>query len=735
MKMKKLKAGFLALLVLLYTAAAPAACLTALAETKEVQYRPLDVVLTIDTSGSMKTSDEERLVMQAVQMFTNMMPSTDGRVGIVGFNKEATVYTQENGKPAMLDMNDVQSVQDIRTILDAVKYDGDTASGNGLLASTQLLEAEKRDDSNAAIILFSDGVDDLNSELKFNEAQENLTDALQWASVNKVPIYTLGFNYQLKDGKDSLSGEGMSRLQRISEKTGGFTTEAKQRTDIEDSFVKILADICELYYIDLMEVPGDGGRHEIPINVTEGVVEMNIRIACETTDAITDDSIRLQDPSGSSVSLNDGKGTRFNIEKKSANIKVINPASGQWVLTLDGISGDNIRIGLLNHYNLGSNLSLEVPAGNPDGIAYEGDPVTVSFTLLDDEGKPADPSLYNEITSAQAVVRSNETGKESVIELTSDGSSMSGQFTSDGTRNSVEVHVDSPYFHKTNTAFVENGNRPLELTGTLLPDQKVNVKKTVEIPDIYSCVTDNEGDAITAEIADITKDGIADCRVEGDKIVIEGKKWGSGLVTVRYTDAQNNSVETTFALKVRDPFKMALLAAIPIIIGLIAAAVVITGLLAGSRVSGVFEVGPVAMKINGVNSTFGRTVRMRANVICKGRSTTLRNFMKRFGLTAKRDARVTQEQVNAMDQLFVMGSGGSQLAQAMNGVIFKGTVLGRNGFVLIIPKGSPVFLEGQQPGTPVKMNVRGTNRIVLICQTPDGTAMKAAIQYEQYAMK
>ena len=175
--------------------------------------------------------------------------------------------------------------------------------------------------------------------------------------------------------------------------------------------------------------------------------------------------------------------------------------------------------------------------------------------------------------------------------------------------------------------------------------------------------------------------------------------------------------------------------ALPIIIGLIAAAVVITGLLAGSRVSGVFEVGPVAMKINGVNSTFGRTVRMRANVICKGRSTTLRNFMKRFGLTAKRDARVTQEQVNAMDQLFVMGSGGSQLAQAMNGVLFKGTVLGRNGFVLIIPKGSPVFLEGQQPGTPVKMNVRGTNRIVLICQTPDGTAMKAAIQYEQYAMK
>ena len=200
MKMKKLKAGFLALLVLLYTAAAPAACLTALAETKEVQYRPLDVVLTIDTSGSMKTSDEERLVMQAVQMFTNMMPSTDGRVGIVGFNKEATVYTQENGKPAMLDMNDVQSVQDIRTILDAVKYDGDTASGNGLLASTQLLEAEKRDDSNAAIILFSDGVDDLNSELDSN-SRRLLLDEIS-ASSNQIFITNITRETSLPDNRD-----------------------------------------------------------------------------------------------------------------------------------------------------------------------------------------------------------------------------------------------------------------------------------------------------------------------------------------------------------------------------------------------------------------------------------------------------------------------------------------------------------------------------------------------------
>lgn len=734
--MRHVRAGFLAAMFFVISVLAPLGTVTAFAETKQVQYRPLDVVLTIDTSGSMKSSDEERLVMQAVQMFTNMMPSTDGRVGIVGFNETATVYSQRNGKPAMLDMNDAGSPQEIRSILEGVKYAGDTASGNGLFAATELLKSEKRDGSSAALILFSDGVDDLNSELKFNESEENLTDALQWCASNGVPIYTVGFNYKLKDGKDSLSGEGMDRLNRISQKTSGFTSEVQDRNSIEDTFVRILAEMCELYYIDLQEIPGDGGTHEIPITVNEGVVEMNIRIACDTSEAIRNDSIQLSGPGGQNIPLENSGTTRFNVEKKSANIKIIKPESGEWKLLLNGITGDNIKIGLLNHYQLGSELDIVVPEGNPDGIAFVNDPVQIIFSLTDDEGRPADSSLYQEVTKATAEVTSRESGKKTKVDLSFDGKSLSGEFVSDGsTVSDIVVSVDSPYFHKQNRGIVTNGNKPLELTGTLLPDQKINVKKTAEISDIFKCVTDAEGDAITAEIKEVSKPSIADVRVDNDRIILEGKKWGSGLVTVQFRDAQGNSVETTFALKVRDPVKMALLAAIPVIIAAIAAAVVITGLLAGSRINGAFEVGPIAMKADNRTSTFGRTMRLRSNALCRGRSTTLRDFMKKVGNRAKTDDRITAEQIQSIDRLFVMSSPGSPLSKAMSGVTFKGTVLGRNGFVLNIPKGSPIFLEGTQPGTPVCRKISGTQVIVLVGQVPDGSAMKVKIQYEQYAVK
>lgn len=65
---------------------------------KEVEnekiYKPLDLVVVIDSSGSMNTSDTSRTALDAVRMLVNMMPAKDSRVGIVGFNTEAKYSLQ-----------------------------------------------------------------------------------------------------------------------------------------------------------------------------------------------------------------------------------------------------------------------------------------------------------------------------------------------------------------------------------------------------------------------------------------------------------------------------------------------------------------------------------------------------------------------------------------------------------------------------------------------------------------
>lgn len=79
-------------------------------------YKPLDLVVIVDSSGSMNTSDTNRTALDAVRMLVNMMPAKDSRVGIVGFNTEAKVLTKApSGKDALISLGDFTGVETIRT--------------------------------------------------------------------------------------------------------------------------------------------------------------------------------------------------------------------------------------------------------------------------------------------------------------------------------------------------------------------------------------------------------------------------------------------------------------------------------------------------------------------------------------------------------------------------------------------------------------------------------------------
>lgn len=288
---------------------------------------PIDVVLVLDRSGSMLKSDPGNMVMDAVQAFANMMPATNSRLGIVGFTDTATLYT-----PDFINMSEVNAADQVKAVTQQAQVDpkGDTASGNALAKAEELFESKGRpaDQAERAILLFTDGVDDLDADDKKTENETNLDKALLWASGGDVAVYPIGFNYQSSDGKDSLDGNGQERLKKIAVETGGEVTMVTTLDEIEDQFSIILAKMCELRYKTVGEVPGDGGHHEIPIDVTSGVVEMNIRIACKTADAISNGSLTLTDPDGHATELSNSDTVRYDLEQKAASIKVLRPKLG-----------------------------------------------------------------------------------------------------------------------------------------------------------------------------------------------------------------------------------------------------------------------------------------------------------------------------------------------------------------------------------------------------------------------
>ena len=72
----------------------------------------------------------------------------------------------------------------------------------------------------------------------------------------------------------------------------------------------------------------------------------------------------------------------------------------EWVLELDGIVGDDIKIGLLEHYKISVGAEVVLPEGNPEGVAFTNDEILVKAWLNEDDIKNEDEALYDSITKA-----------------------------------------------------------------------------------------------------------------------------------------------------------------------------------------------------------------------------------------------------------------------------------------------------------------------------------------------
>jgi Mg-chelatase subunit ChlD len=553
-----------------------------MAETisNETKYIPLDMVLVLDTSGSMKGSDPDKLTAAATKMLANMMPAEDSRLAVITFNTKPTVLTKVDGEPEMLELKDIGNVLDVKSSVDKIVYQGDTGIGNALIAATNLLAEQGRDDSQKVILLFTDGLNDFgNDQIALARCEENESEAVLWAKDNDCPIYCFGYDYETATGTSSMgeNGEGINKLTNISTTSKGEAVKITDINSIQDAFIKMLADICSLYYVETQTVPGDGNRHEVSMSVSPSVVEANIRISCLTADALKSGTIELYDPDGNKIELKNEGNIRFDVDATAASIKVILPAPGKWLLVLDGIVGDDIKIGLLEHYDLDIASSLELPEGNPSGVAYTNDVIKAKTWLTTDGNQIMEPVIYDTITSAilTYIPRANPEN-EKTIALTKDVNAFVGEFViEEECVYDVKIRLESDTFYREDSLTIQSNNHPLE-TVSNIDDVTVNKNKPVTISDIYQHVKDEEGDDIQATVSMIGEPETASVEVVGNDLKIEGHKWKSTFATVEFTDAQGNKVDTTFKIKVNDPVAMAIIIGVIalIVAGLIAATVI-----------------------------------------------------------------------------------------------------------------------------------------------------------------
>lgn len=134
---------------------------------------PLDVILALDSSGSLQYQDSARFIVAAAREFIDNLDPNSDRVGIVYWNDTIVgtlpLTSNLNEAKAYLELYDVQ---------------GGTCIYNALNAS-QILLRNARPSSTKAIILFSDGYDTCSKSMDFRGLAAQIRDS-------GIQIYTIG---------------------------------------------------------------------------------------------------------------------------------------------------------------------------------------------------------------------------------------------------------------------------------------------------------------------------------------------------------------------------------------------------------------------------------------------------------------------------------------------------------------------------------------------------------------
>lgn len=177
-----------------------------------------DVVVLIDTSGSMSKTDPDNERFDAVNSLLNSMNS----------GNRAAVYTFSDHAAKLKGMSYVDKAvkEDIMNELQKYKNpNGNTNMREALDSAYDEINKSKENGRNSMVIMLSDGGDNFNLDKKFDQTMKPYND-------NGIPVYTVGMS----------SGDNFYMLKKIAKSSGADYYNVKDVKDIKNTFVKIYRD-------------------------------------------------------------------------------------------------------------------------------------------------------------------------------------------------------------------------------------------------------------------------------------------------------------------------------------------------------------------------------------------------------------------------------------------------------------------------------------------------------------
>ncbi|MBI5641735.1 MAG: VWA domain-containing protein [Nitrospirae bacterium] len=340
----------------------------------------IDVVIVMDSSGSMKKTDPAGLRKPAARLFVSLMNETD-RVGIVGFSDSGQNLCEALRADSR--ENRTKIFRAIESINSRGPY---TNIHDGIKKGFEMLSLSDRKEK--MIILMSDGKMDLgNREKEDSLISDMRATLLPEISKAGVKIYTIAFT----DYSDS------ALLEEIAQKGGGFFLVAKRDKDLHLNFAALFERIKSPDSLPLQ----DSGFF-----VDESVKEMTLLVTKTGSRA----SVQIVDPTGKlHRAARHCEDIAWFESKVFDMITVKKPAPGRWKMKFSAAAGDKVFIV----------ANLRLISSFSKSFVEEGSPLKIDGWLEKDSDRLKTKEVLSHISITARIKQPD--GREETIQLSDDG--------------------------------------------------------------------------------------------------------------------------------------------------------------------------------------------------------------------------------------------------------------------------------------------------------------------------
>jgi len=287
----------------------------------------MDVVLVIDSSGSMQKTDPLSLRVPAAKLFISLLEKGD-RAGIVSFSDRGYVLS------GLVPVDSQEHKETLFSAADRISADGlYTNLFEGFNSGYEALALQKESGREKIMVLMSDGMMDvgnLDQDRRLIDTLENsLTETLRNENIR---VYTIAFTDQ-SDRK---------LLEKISKRTGGFYNTALTDKDFHGVFTSIFESLKSPEMVPMSE-----NSFFIDSSIEE------LTIVATKNDPDTD--IQIISPNGESYSSSHKySGIGWFVAETFDMITILRPLEGKWEILFS--TGENNKAYVITNLKLQSNF-------------------------------------------------------------------------------------------------------------------------------------------------------------------------------------------------------------------------------------------------------------------------------------------------------------------------------------------------------------------------------------------